>query len=87
MILPKREDVFFPEREGLPLLEVTAETGFVVRTDNEVSELHSFAKEILGKKVPTFKLLRPVRTYIKNYAKLIPQIRLVDEFDFLVETK
>ena len=27
MILPKREDGFFPEREDLPLLEVTAETG------------------------------------------------------------
>ena len=27
MILPKREDEFFPEREDLPLLEVTAETG------------------------------------------------------------
>ena len=27
MILPKREDGFFPEMEDLPLLEVTAETG------------------------------------------------------------
>ena len=27
MILPKREDGFFPEREDFPLLEVTAETG------------------------------------------------------------
>ena len=27
MILPKREDGFFPEREDLPLFEVTAETG------------------------------------------------------------
>ena len=36
----------------------------------EVSELHGFAKEILGK-VPTFELLRPVRTYIKKCAKLI----------------
>ena len=27
MILPKRQDGFFPEREDLPLLEVTAETG------------------------------------------------------------
>ena len=52
----------------------------------EVSELHGFAKEILGK-VPTFELLQPVRTYIKKCAKLIPQITFVDEFDFLVETK
>ena len=27
MILPKREDGFFPKREDLLLLEVTAETG------------------------------------------------------------
>ena len=52
----------------------------------EVSELHGFAKEILGK-VPTFELLRPVRIYIKKCAKLIPQIKFVDEFDFVVETK
>ena len=52
----------------------------------EVSELHGFAKEILGK-VPTFELLRPVRTYIKKWAKLIPQVKFVDEFDFVVEKK
>ena len=49
----------------------------------EVSELHGFAKEILGK-VPTFEFLRPVRIYIKKYAKLIPQIKFVDKFDFVV---
>ena len=52
----------------------------------DVSELHGFAKEILGK-VPTFEWLRPVRTYIKKCAKLIPQIKFVDEFGFVVETK
>ena len=52
----------------------------------EVSELHGFAKEILGK-VRTFELLRPVRTYIKKWAKLIPQVKFVDEFDFVVEKK
>ena len=31
MILLKREDGFFPEREDLPLLEVTAETGLWYR--------------------------------------------------------
>ena len=53
---------------------------------SEVSELYGFAREILGK-VPTFELLRPVRTYIKKCAKSIPQIKFVDEFDFVVETK
>ena len=48
-----------------------------------ISELHGFAKEILGK-VPTFEFLRPVRIYIKKYAKLIPQIKFVDKFDFVV---
>ena len=52
----------------------------------QVSELHGFAKEILGK-VSTFELLRPVRTYIKKCAKLIPQIKFLNEFDFVVETK
>ena len=31
MILPKREDRFFPEKEDLPLLELTAETGLWYR--------------------------------------------------------
>ena len=35
----------------------------------EVSEFHSFAKEILGK-VPIFELLQSVKTYIKNCTKL-----------------
>ena len=52
----------------------------------EVSELLGFTKEILGK-VPTFELLRPVGTYIKKCAKLIPQIKFVDEFDFVLEKK
>ena len=46
-----------------------------------VSELHGFAT------VPTFELLRPVRTYIKKCTKFLPQIKFVDEFDSLVETK
>ena len=51
----------------------------------EVLELHGFAKEILGK-VSIFELLRPVRFYIKKCARLIPQIKSLDEFDFVVET-
>ena len=31
MIIPKREDAFFLEREYFPLLEVTAEMGFSYR--------------------------------------------------------
>ena len=31
MILPKQEDGFFPEREDLPLLEVTAKMGLWYR--------------------------------------------------------
>ena len=31
MILPKQENGFFPEREDLPLLEVTAEIGLWYR--------------------------------------------------------
>ena len=52
----------------------------------QVSELHGFAKDILGK-VVTFELLRLVRTYIKKCTKLVPQIKFVGKFDFLVETK
>ena len=55
----------------------------------EFSELHGFAKEILGK-IPKFELLRPFRTYIKNCntkykfsTKLIPQIKFVNEFDLM----
>ena len=51
----------------------------------EVSELHGFAKEILGKLL-TFKLLWPVKPYIKICTKLVPHIKFADEFDFLVET-
>ena len=51
----------------------------------EVLELYGFAKEILGK-VSIFELLRPVRFYIKKCARLIPQIKSLDEFDFVVET-
>ena len=47
---------------------------------------NGFAKEILGK-VSIFELLRPVRFYIKKCAKLIPQIKSLEEFDFVVETK
>ena len=47
---------------------------------------NDFAKEILGK-VSIFELLRPVRFYIKKCAKLIPQIKSLEEFDFVVETK
>ena len=41
MILPKREDGFFPEREDLPLLEVTAKR--ICGTD--CLELHSTLSE------------------------------------------
>ena len=52
----------------------------------EVLELHGFAKDILGK-VAAFELLRLVRTYIKKCTKLVPQIKFVDKFDFLVEIR
>ena len=45
MILPKREDGFFPEMEDLPLLEVTAETGlWYLRTEEIIlAKYHIFS--------------------------------------------
>ena len=54
--------------------------------NTEVSEVPRFTKEFLPK-VPTFELLRPVRTCIKKYRKLILKIKFVDEFHLLVKTQ
>ena len=50
MILSKREDRFFPERENLPFLEVTAETGLwygLFKTLNNMNP--EYMKEIFHK--------------------------------------
>ena len=46
-----------------------------------IIELKNFGKEILGK-IPNFELMKPIRNFMKKYAKLTPQVQFVDNFGF-----
>ena len=50
----------------------------------EIVKLQTFAKQILGK-VPNFQLLRPLQGFIKKCTKLVPLVKFVDAFDFVLE--
>ena len=89
----KTSNVFIVERYNTlttiikELIDCILDNSYVLDwAHTEISELHGFSKEILCK-VPTFELLRPVRTFIKKCTKLITQIAFVCEFDFLREAK
>ena len=48
----------------------------------EIKELRNFGKEIIGK-IPNFKILKPLRTYIKSFLK-VPSVEFTDAVDFMI---
>ena len=50
----------------------------------EIVELNIFVKHIL-EKLPNFELLRPLLGFIKKYTKLVPLLKFVDGFDFVLK--
>ena len=71
MILPKREDGFFPEREDLPLLEVTVEMGLWYGLTSDCSNSDQDCKR--GKNIASIAITASSTTVIVK-TNIQPQV-------------